>query len=102
MVRLRVKEIAETNGFNMSSLSRSANISFNTVKRIFRDPYRETSTTVLEKLAKALGISTAELIENVPDTTDLGTISALLIGRVRACGASRQVLTSRGIVVYNA
>lgn len=67
MVRLRVKEIAEAKGFNMSSLSRSADISFNTVKRIFRDPYRETSTTVLEKIAKALGVPTADLIEDVPE-----------------------------------
>jgi DNA-binding Xre family transcriptional regulator len=67
MVRLRVKEIAKARGFNMSSLSRSANISFNTVKRIYRDPYRETSTKVLEKLAKAVGVSTADLIEDVPD-----------------------------------
>jgi DNA-binding Xre family transcriptional regulator len=67
MIRLRVKEIAESKGFNMSSLSRSADISFNTVKRIYRDPFRETNTTILEKLAKALGVSTADLIEDVPD-----------------------------------
>jgi transcriptional regulator with XRE-family HTH domain len=67
MVRLRVKEIAESKGFNMSSLSRSANISFNTVKRIYRDPYRETSTVVLEKIARALGVPTGALLEDVPD-----------------------------------
>ncbi len=67
MVRLRVKEIAEAKGFNMSSLSRSANISFNTVKRIFRDPYRETSTVTLERIAKALGVPIADLIEELPD-----------------------------------
>ena len=67
MVRLRVKESAEAKGFNMSSLSRSANISFNTVKRIFRDPYRETSTVTLERIAKALGVPIADLIEELPD-----------------------------------
>ena len=70
MIRLKVKEIAEEKGFNQSSLSRAANISFNTVKRIFRDPYRETTTTVLEKLAKALGVSSKDLIEDVVDDAE--------------------------------
>ncbi len=38
-----------------------------TVKRIFRDPYKEVTTTTLEKLARALGVPTADLIEDVPD-----------------------------------
>lgn len=67
MVRLRVKEIAEQKGFNQSSLSRAADISFNTVKRIYRDPYKEVTTTTLERLAKALGVSIADLIEELPD-----------------------------------
>jgi DNA-binding Xre family transcriptional regulator len=67
MVRLRVKEIAEQKGFNQSSLSRAANISFNTVKRIYRDPYKEVTTTTLERLAKALGVPIADLIEELPD-----------------------------------
>ncbi len=77
MIRLKVKEIAEEKGFNQSSLSRAANISFNTVKRIFRDPYRETTTTVLEKLAKALGVSSKDLIEDVvgdPEIDDKNTL----------------------------
>jgi len=67
MVRLRVKEIAEQKGFNISSLSRKADIGFSTVKRIFRDPYKEVTTTTLEKLARALEVPTADLIEDVPD-----------------------------------
>jgi transcriptional regulator with XRE-family HTH domain len=66
MVRLRVKEIAESKGYNMSSLSRASDISFNTIKRIFRDPYKEVTTTTLERIAKALGVPTSELIEDVP------------------------------------
>ncbi len=67
MVRLRVKEIAESKGYNMSSLSRASDVSFNTIKRIFRDPYKEVTTTTLERIAKALGVPTSELIEDVPD-----------------------------------
>lgn len=67
MVRLRIKEIAEQKGFNQSSLSRAADISFNTVKRIYRDPYKEVTITTLERIAKALGVSIADLIEEIPD-----------------------------------
>lgn len=67
MIRLKVKEIAEARGFNQSSLSRAADVSFNTVKRIFRDPYREITTTTLEKIARALGVNPGDLMEVVPD-----------------------------------
>jgi DNA-binding Xre family transcriptional regulator len=67
MVRLRVRELAEERGFNMSSLSRAANISFNTVKRIYRDPYRSTNTETLERIAKVLGVPTGDLLEDVSE-----------------------------------
>lgn len=67
MIRLRVKEIAEQKGFNISSLARRADIGFSTVKRIFRDPFKEISTGTLAKLAKALGVSSCDLIEDMPD-----------------------------------
>ncbi|MBV9689620.1 MAG: helix-turn-helix transcriptional regulator [Ktedonobacteraceae bacterium] len=67
MTRLRVKEIAEVKGFNQSSLSRASNVSFNTVKRIFRDPYHNVTRDILERLAKALGVGMAELYEEEPN-----------------------------------
>lgn len=72
MVRLKVREIAEQKGYNMSSLARKADIGFSTVKRIFQNPYREVTTTTLEKLAKALEVPTAELIEDVEDENKTG------------------------------
>ncbi len=68
MVRLRVKEVAESKGFNMSSLSRASDVSFNTIKRLWKNPYKEVTTTTLERIARALGVPTRELIEDVPDT----------------------------------
>jgi DNA-binding Xre family transcriptional regulator len=67
MIRLKVKEIAEAKGFNQSSLSRASDVHFTTVKRIFRDPYKEVTTTTLAKLAKALGVHFCDLIEELPD-----------------------------------
>ncbi len=66
MYRLRVKEIATARGFNMSKLSRASDVSFSTIKRIFRDPYQPVGVDTLHKIAQALGVSTSELIEDVP------------------------------------
>jgi DNA-binding Xre family transcriptional regulator len=70
MIRLRVKEIAEQKGFNQSSLSRSANVHFTTVKRMYKDPYKEVTTTTLDKISRALGVSICDLIEQLPDNPD--------------------------------
>jgi DNA-binding Xre family transcriptional regulator len=68
-VRLLVKEVAREKGFSMGKLQRDADVAYNTVKRIFKDPYYITTTETLGKLAKALGVSPGELIEEVPNDT---------------------------------
>ncbi len=67
VVRLRVKEVAKEKGFSMGKLQRDADVAYNTVKRMFKDPYYVTTTETLGKLARALGVSPGELIEEVPD-----------------------------------
>lgn len=67
VVRLRVKEIAKEKGISMGKLQRDADVAYNTVKRMFKDPYYITTTETLGKLAKALGVTPGELIEEVPD-----------------------------------
>lgn len=68
MLRLRVREIAILRGHNMSSLSRASGVSFRTIKRYWRDPYFNANTETLHKIAKALGVPTSDLMEDVPDT----------------------------------
>ncbi len=67
MVRLKVKEIARQKGISMGKLSRASDISYRTVQRIYNDPKYIPTIPTLEKLAKVLGVSTSELIEDVPD-----------------------------------
>jgi transcriptional regulator with XRE-family HTH domain len=67
MLRLRVREIAESQGWNMSSLSRAANISFNTVKRLWTKPYSGANIDTLDKIAKVLQVPMSELTEEVED-----------------------------------
>lgn len=67
MFRLRIKEVAEKQGYNMSTLSRAADVPFNTIRRAWREPHYEIRLATLHKIAKTLGVTTAELIEDVPD-----------------------------------
>ena len=66
-IRLRVKEVARQKGFSMGKLQRDADVAYNTVKRMFKDPYYITTTETLGKLARALGVPPGELIEEVAD-----------------------------------
>lgn len=67
MLRLRVREIAESQGWNMSSLSRAADISFNTVKRLWTKPYSGANIDTLNKIAKVLQVPMSDLMEEVEE-----------------------------------
>ena len=66
-VRLRVRELAEKRGFNISTLSRKSDVSQNTIRRLWHDPYRHVEISVLERIARVLGVATGDLLKDVPD-----------------------------------
>jgi DNA-binding Xre family transcriptional regulator len=68
MVRLKVKEVAQEKGINMSKLSRIADVSYNTVLAIYHDPYHDVSLYILDRLSQALKTPICDLIEQLPDT----------------------------------
>ncbi len=70
MIRLKVKEVAETKKMSMRKLVRESGIAYNTLRTIYRDPYRQVSTATLDRLAKALDVDASELIESVEDEKD--------------------------------
>jgi DNA-binding Xre family transcriptional regulator len=63
MVRLKIKEVAESKGINMSKLSRMADVSYNTMLALYHKPHHDVSLYILERIAKALGVSICDLIE---------------------------------------
>jgi DNA-binding Xre family transcriptional regulator len=67
MIRLRIREIAEQKGIGMGKLARLADVNQKTIQGIWRDPYQSLTTKTLEKIAKALGVPSRDLIEDVPD-----------------------------------
>ena len=66
-LRLRVREIAQQKGMSMGKLERLADLSHPTIRDIFRNPYKEVTTTTLAKLATALHVPVSDLFEEVPD-----------------------------------
>jgi DNA-binding Xre family transcriptional regulator len=69
MIRLKIKEVAETKKMSMRKLVKRSGIAYNTLRTIYRDPYRRVSTDTLDRIATALGVDASELIESVPDGT---------------------------------
>jgi DNA-binding Xre family transcriptional regulator len=67
VIRLKVREVAEKQGLNMSQLSRKADIQYNTIRDIWSRPERDISLSTLEKLSIALGVAIHELYEVLPD-----------------------------------
>jgi DNA-binding Xre family transcriptional regulator len=67
MVRLKVREIAESKGINMSKLSRIADVSYNTTQALFHNPQHDVSIYILERIAKALNVKICDLIEEASD-----------------------------------
>ena len=67
VIRLKIREIAESRKINMSKLSRMADVNYNTIRGIWDNPNRDVAVTTLEKIAKALGVNVSDLYEIVPD-----------------------------------
>ena len=67
MLRLRVKEVAKARGFSMGKLSRASDVDYNTIKRMYDDKKYSPTIETLHKVAKVLGVSIAELVEEIPD-----------------------------------
>ena len=70
MIRLKVREIAESRKINMSKLSRMADVNYNTIRGIWDNPNRDVAVTTLEKIAKALGVKVSDLYEIIPDENE--------------------------------
>lgn len=67
VIRLKIRDIAESRKINMSKLSRMADVNYNTIRGIWDNPNRDIAVTTLEKIGKALGVNVSDLYEIVPD-----------------------------------
>jgi len=64
-MKLRIKEIAEAQGFNKTSFARRCDMTLDTIDKVWTDSDKEAAdikNSTLEKIAKALGVTTKDLI----------------------------------------
>jgi DNA-binding Xre family transcriptional regulator len=65
--KLRVKEVATSKGISLTKLSQRSEVAYNTVRKIWRDPYSDVTISTLQRLADVLAVSVTDLIESVND-----------------------------------
>ena len=64
---MRIKEVAAEKGMSMTKLSHRSEVAYNTIRKLFRDPYAEVTVTTLRRIAKVLDVSVKDLLEDEPD-----------------------------------
>lgn len=67
MLRLRVREVAEPQGFSIQRLHLESGVSYDTVLKYWHNQIRRIDTTTLAALAKALKTTSINLLEEVSD-----------------------------------
>ncbi len=69
MARLKLREIAEGQGLNMSQLQRKSGLTMGMIRRYWRNETTEVSLEALDKLAELLGVGPGELLTDEDETT---------------------------------
>ncbi len=64
MTRNKVRTIGESKGYTMTRLARETGISFNTIKRLWKDPSKGANIDTLTKVARVLNVSLDDLFED--------------------------------------
>ena len=62
MVKILIKDIAEGKGISMRKLAKKSEVTYRTIQRIYNEPDYMPTLPTLELIAKALGVSIADLI----------------------------------------
>ncbi len=64
MVRWKLKEVIAEKKLNMRQVAQRSGVSYSQIKQFCRNPYQDATVRTLDKLAEALDVSYAELIES--------------------------------------
>ncbi len=70
MLKWHVKELIEARSMSMGKLSHKANLSYETVKEICRNPFHVGKVSTWNKLAKALEVDLSEVLREAPADDD--------------------------------
>jgi DNA-binding Xre family transcriptional regulator len=72
MTYLRVKELAEEQGMNISDLARKSSISYTTVHNMWHDRIYQLNRRNLDRVALALGVRVSDLFGGEPEREERG------------------------------
>lgn len=67
MLRLRVRAVAEAKGYTIQRLHQEAGIAYDTVLKYWHGEIRRIDIKTLNALAKALQVSSLDLLEDVDE-----------------------------------
>ena len=62
-IRLKIKEIAEEQGLNRAVLSRRADLTYETVFKLWKYPHMDVTLLTLVKIARVLKVEVSKLYE---------------------------------------
>ena len=69
MTHLRVREIAEQKGLNITTLSRRAELAYTTAHALWHNRAEQFQRKTLDRVATALGVTVSELFGGYPGET---------------------------------
>lgn len=72
MTYLRVKELAEEQGLNITTFARRAELSYTTAHALWHDKMDQLSRKTLDRVATALGVTVGELFGGEPNKEQPG------------------------------
>jgi transcriptional regulator with XRE-family HTH domain len=72
MLRLRVKEIAESKGLNRNQLQLRSGVTLPLLTRYWNNNTESVTLEALNKIARALGVKATDLLEDVEESEPVG------------------------------
>lgn len=67
MIKVKVAELMEKKGWNVSDLMRKANVAYTTANRLYKGGGDSISFDVLSSLCKLFDVEVEDILEYVPD-----------------------------------
>jgi DNA-binding Xre family transcriptional regulator len=72
MTYLRIKELAEAQGLNITTLSRKAKLAYSTTHDLWHGQIKQLNIKTLDRVAHALGVRVSDLFGGEPEVDDTG------------------------------
>lgn len=82
MTYLRVRELAQAQGMNITDLSRKALISYTTAHALWHDKTDQLNRKTLDRVARALGVRVSDLFGGDPGAGESGVLVPALAAAV--------------------